>query len=453
MKRRPKPLNKNPQPAHIEALSHDGRGIARLDGKTTFISGALPGEEVLFQLTQSKSHFSEGRLLEVRLASAERITPRCPHYSQCGGCSLQHLDAERQLKHKQTVFFELLQKIGRVEPQKCLDPLFSDSWHYRNKARLSVRYLEKAQQISLGFRRKDDPRHIASIDVCPVLHEGVERQLPALRSLLQSLDAPQSIAQVEVAVGENKTALIFRNLETLSERDCVLLREFGDLTGFDLYLQPGGHETVARFYPDSDTEALYYSFPPENIQFQFHPTDFTQVNASVNRLMIERVIQLLALTPEDRVLDLFCGLGNFSLPLARKCQHVIGIEGSTTMVARAEANAKLNGITNADFYCVNLESEHALDGFKKQSIHKIVIDPPRCGALNIVKKIDCINPTHIVYVSCNPATLARDTDILVHEKGYTLAAAGVIDMFPQTAHVESLALFIKGKSQHGKSQG
>ncbi|KTC96619.1 23S rRNA (uracil(1939)-C(5))-methyltransferase RlmD [Legionella erythra] len=446
MSRRTQRPPKTPQTAEIVNFSHDGRGIARINGKTTFIENALPGETVLFQYTRTKSDFDEGRALEIVSPAANRVTPRCPHYSACGGCSLQHLDEKAQIHEKQTLLLDLLRRIGKVEPESILPPLSAGSWHYRNKARLSVRYVEKKQGTLVGFREKSNPRYIAEIEHCPVLNARVDDHILPLRALIDSFDSPQSIAQVEVAAGDEEVALIFRNMAALSERDKEALCRFGETSGFKLYLQPQGPDSVTLFYsPDGSDEYLHYQLPEEQVRFRFYPTDFTQVNAGLNRLMVSKALELMAVNTKDTVLDLFCGLGNFSLPLARRCAKVIGVEGSETMVQRAAMNADYNGLGNAHFYCADLDQVDALAAIVKQPIDKMLIDPPRSGALEIVRQIDKLNPIRLVYVSCNPATLARDTDVLVNHHGYRLRAVGVMDMFPHTSHVESIALFEKDK--------
>ncbi|MBA2711030.1 MAG: 23S rRNA (uracil(1939)-C(5))-methyltransferase RlmD [Tatlockia sp.] len=432
--------------AEVEKFSHDGRGIARISGKITFIEGALPGETVSFQYTRSKSDYAEGRVTEIHKASPMRANPRCLHYSQCGGCSLQHLDEETQIQEKQKLLIDLLQRTGHCEPERLLEPLKSNSWNYRNKARLSARFVIKKGIGLVGFREKSNPRYIAEISECPILNAKIGTKILSLRSLLESLENPHTIAQIEVAAGDEDLALIFRNLEPLSEADKETLRNYSRETQFLLFLQPGGPDTVHLFYPEGKSEFLSYALPQQNIEFQFHPTDFTQVNPGLNRLMVEKALALLNLSKEDVVLDLFCGLGNFSLPIAKHCKKVIGVEGSETMVSRAKMNAKANGINNADFICADLEQISALSLLLGEQFTKLLIDPPRCGALEVVKQIEKLNPELIVYVSCNPATLARDSDILVNQKGYRLRAAGVMDMFPHTAHVESIALFEKDKS-------
>ncbi|MBA2650761.1 MAG: 23S rRNA (uracil(1939)-C(5))-methyltransferase RlmD [Tatlockia sp.] len=432
--------------AEIEKFSHDGRGIARISGKTTFIQGALPGETVSFKYTRVKRDFDEGRIDSLILPSPLRVEPRCSHYNQCGGCSLQHLDEDAQIHEKQALLLDILQRIGHCAPETILKPLQANSWNYRNKARLSARFMRNKNALTLGFREKSNPRFIAEIDQCPILNSKIDSQILALRGLLQSLDKPHAIAQVEVAAGDEDIALIFRNLEPLSLADEEKFRDFGHKSKFRLFLQPGDADSVYLFHPKGQSEFLSYAIPEENIQFQFHPTDFTQVNAGLNRLMVAKALELMALTKDDIVLDLFCGLGNFSLPLAKHCAKVIGVEGSETMVERARMNAKANGITNTEFFSANLEQIAALTMLLAQRFTKLLIDPPRSGALEIVKQIHKLKPKRIVYVSCNPATLARDSDILVNHKGYRLQAVGVMDMFPHTAHVESIALFEKDKS-------
>lgn len=428
--------------ATIEKFSHDGRGIARIEGKTTFIDGALPGEKVSFKYTKIKKDFDEGKTLAVLSKSGQRAEPRCAHYQYCGGCSLQHLDENLQIQEKQNLLIDLLQRIAHIQPKTILPPLNSQSWNYRNKARLSVRYVEKKQSALVGFREKSNPRYIAEIERCPVLNAKVDDAILALRELINSLSDPHCIAQIEVSAGDEEIALIFRNLKPLSESDAQLLKEFSQDSGFILFLQPGNADTVAQFYPPRDSDFLTYTLPDEDIEFKFHPTDFTQVNASLNRLMIAHAINLMDLKPNDVVLDLFCGLGNFSLPMAKRCAKVIGIEGSEKMVLRAAQNAAHNGLNNTEFFCADLDKPNSLSQLPMDEVNKLLLDPPRSGALEVIKQFFTLKkPARIVYVSCNPATLARDSDILVNQLGYTLKAAGVMDMFPHTAHVESIALF------------
>lgn len=432
-----------PVTTKVENFSHDGRGIARIEGKTTFIQNALPGETVTFQYLRKKRDFDEGQMLSVLERSNDRVEPRCPHYILCGGCSLQHLDGEVQIHEKQRLLLDLLTRVGHVQPRTILSPLTSERWHYRSKARLSVRYVEKKQSTLVGFREKNNPRYITEINQCPVLIERMDSHIVSLRQMIDTFDAPESIAQIEVAAGDEDIALIFRNLSPLSVSDEEKLRSFSDTAKFRIFLQPAGPDSVYLLHPESAGNFLCYSLPDENLIFKFHPTDFTQVNLKLNRLMVQHALNLLALDPDDVVLDLFCGLGNFSLPIAKHCHNVIGVEGSKAMVERAGMNATANSIYNVEFFSANLEEDTALLNLQSYQFTKLLLDPPRTGAMAIVKQINLINPARIVYVSCNPATLARDADILVNHRGYKLVAAGVMDMFPHTAHVESIAVFEK----------
>lgn len=443
MRRRPKPPSPIPVTTRVEKFSHDGRGIARIDGKTTFIQQALPGETVVFKYTQQKRDFDEGQVISVLEASANRVEPQCSHYAICGGCSLQHLEGSAQIHEKQELLLDMLARIGHCQPETVLPPLTSALWHYRNKARLSVRFVEKKQSTLIGFREKNKPSYIAEIHECLILNERVHAEIGRMRNMLDSLEGRDRIAQIEVAAGDDDIALIFRNLSPLSKDDEEKISEFARVVNFRIFLQPGNADSVYLLYPTDGNNFLTYRLPDENIIFQFHPTDFTQVNAGLNRLMVQQALMLLALAPQDIVLDLFCGLGNFSLPLAKHCAKVIGVEGSDAMVARAGMNAAANGLTNTEFYCANLDDESTFERFIQPGISKLLLDPPRAGAMEIVKNIDRINPHRVVYISCNPATLARDADILVNHHGFRLVAAGVMDMFPHTAHVESIALFEK----------
>lgn len=444
MRKRRQNLPVEPVTASIEKLSHDGRGIARIEGKTTFVEGALAHETVTFTYTKRKSDFDEGRVVSVITPSPDRVEPECPHYAMCGGCSFQHLDPKEQINEKQTLLLDALTRIGHCQPETILPPLTSEPWHYRNKARLSVRYVEKKEATLVGFREKNNPRYITDIHTCLVLNKRVAAEIDAMRQLLDTLDDHRCIAQIEVAAGDDDIALIFRNLTALNASDEEKIKSFADKTNFRIFLQPGGPDSVYLFHPKTADEWLTYQLPEFDITYQFHPTDFTQVNIGINRLMVSLALQLLDITAEDVILDLFCGLGNFSLPLAKQCKQVIAIEGSEAMVKRGEMNALSNHLSNITFACANLDDETALDSLTDLNINKILLDPPRTGALAIVKQIDKIKPQQIAYVSCNPITLARDADILVNQQGYRLISAGVMDMFPHTSHVESIALFVKG---------
>lgn len=440
-KSRPEPI---PHTTQIVNLSHDGKGVARINGKATFIPQALPDELVEFHYTRIKKDFDEGRLISIKEPSPLRVEPKCAHYQMCGGCSLQHMSEAEQIHFKQDQLLDLLSRFGHTEPLSILPPLSGAHWNYRNKARLSVRFVEKKQAALVGFRERNNPRYITEITQCPVLNARLDADIIPLRNLIDAMDDKSCIAQIEVAAGDDEIALIFRNLTPLSTSDELKIKQFSDQFNYKIFLQPGGPDTVHCFYPPDSGEYLTYQLPDFNISFQFHPTDFTQVNAELNRKMVALALELMELKSTDLVLDLFCGLGNFSLPMAKSCAQVVGVEGSANMVERAYMNAKANHLDNAAFYAANLDDVAQVNDLVKRSFNKVLLDPPRSGALEIVKQIDAINPERIVYVSCNPVTLARDTDVLVNQKGYILVKAGVMDMFPHTAHVESIALFVKG---------
>ncbi|RUR12311.1 23S rRNA (uracil(1939)-C(5))-methyltransferase RlmD [Legionella sp. km772] len=444
MRRVKAPPNSTPHQAHIVNLSHDGKGVARIEGKATFITGALPNEQVEFQYTRVKKDFDEGKLLSVVEPSPIRVQPKCTQYAMCGGCSLQHMKEEEQIVYKQEQLLDLLKRYGHTQPQELLAPLTSAHWNYRNKARLSVRFVEKKQTSMVGFRERNNPRYITEINHCPILNAKVDGDIMALRALIEQMEDKHCIAQIEVAAGDEEIALIFRNLSPLTTNDERHLVDFAEQYGYKIFLQPGGPDTVTCFYPPNTSEYLSYQLPDYNLSFQFHPTDFTQVNSALNLSMVRLALQLMELKSSDRVLDLFCGLGNFSLPMAKYCSYLVGVEGSQSMVERASMNAQANNLSNLSFYAANLDDVEEVQKLVQQSFNKVLIDPPRSGALELVKQIDKLNPERIVYVSCNPVTLARDTDILVNHKGYKLVKAGVMDMFPHTTHVESIALFEKG---------
>lgn len=427
----------------IEKLSHDGRGIARIDGKITFIEGALPDETVTFTYTRCKSDFDEGRLQSVLTPSPMRVTPECPHYALCGGCSYQHVAASQQIAMKQAALLDAFMRVGHCEPLNWLSPLQHHPWHYRSKARLSVRYVEKKQTTLVGFRERHQPRYITEIQTCLVLDERVASKISRIREVLDSLDNPRDMAQIEVASGDDEVALVLRHLQPLNPSDTEKLCNLAAQEQFKLFLQPKGPDSVHLVYPPEAESLLTYRLPEFDLTYQFHPTDFTQVNPAINRSMVSLAIKLLEIEPTDVILDLFCGLGNFTLPMAKQGAYVLGIEGSDAMVERAHHNAHLNQLGQVEFSCANLEDKQGLAAIMHRGITKVLLDPPRTGALEVVQQLGKLKPKRIVYVSCNPLTLARDAEILVHQHGYQFMAAGVMDMFPHTAHVESMALFVR----------
>lgn len=427
------------------SLSHEGRGIAHIDGKTIFIHGALIGEEVEFRITKRHRQYDEAEVVQILKPSSDRIEPLCKHYGVCGGCSLQHMAPEAQIQHKQHALLDLLARIGKVEPSVILPPLVGPVWGYRSKARLGVKYVIKKEKLLVGFREKD-PRYLAEITQCEVLHPEVGHQLEVLKDLIQSLDCYTQIPQVEVAVSDETVALIFRHMVPLTEQDKNKLIEFGRQKKWHIYLQSEGHSSIQRLWPFNGAERLSYHLPDFNLQMQFHPVDFTQINTSMNQQIVKQALSLLELKSTDSALDLFCGIGNFTLPMARHCKTVVGVEGSETSVSRARENATLNNINNAEFFAADLSRGSSHLDWYYQRYDKVLLDPPRTGAIDIIPGVVQWRPSRIVYVSCNPATLARDAAKL-SELGYTCHSAGVMDMFPHTNHVEAMALFIYGKSR------
>ena len=433
-KRLPEPISN----VTIESLSHDGRGVTHLDGKAVFIDGALPGEVVSFEYLGTHRKFDEGRVTTVHQASPDRVEPRCPHFGVCGGCSLQHMEAGAQIRAKQQVLLDNLKHIGNVIPDTVLPVLAGPVWGYRSKARLTAKYVVKKGRLLVGFREKRNP-YVADLTRCDVLHPSVGEHLPDLAVLIDRLEARERIPQVEVAVGTALTALVFRHLDPLSEADLEQLRQFASDQALHVYLQAGGPDSVQLLWPQQSI--LSYLLPARDIEIRFRATDFTQVNTVINEQLVERVLQLLALERQDTVLDLFCGLGNFTLPMARLAGAVTGIEGAAGLVSRARDNAVLNGIDNVSFHVADLALEDPDPAWSGAHYDKVLLDPPRSGAAAILPVIGNIRPGHIVYVSCHPGSLARDAGILVNALGYRLVAAGVMDMFPHTAHVESIAQF------------
>ncbi|HGG60585.1 MAG TPA: 23S rRNA (uracil(1939)-C(5))-methyltransferase RlmD [Gammaproteobacteria bacterium] len=427
--------------AKIESLSHDGRGVTHIDGKTVFLDGALPDERVLFEYTATSRKHDEGRVNQVLEASPDRVEPRCASFRLCGGCSLQHLDPDRQLAFKQQSMLEGLERIGKVTPEQVLEPLRAGIWGYRRKARLGVRHVRKKDRVLVGFREKRNS-FITDVSDCPVLDERVGARLTEIGAMIHSLDARATLPQIEVAITDDRVALVFRHLEPLSGDDRAKLIRFGEQYGFDLYLQPGGPHTVQPL--TEGCEALRYRHPDFDVAIEFSPLDFTQVNDGVNRLMVAQAAALLDPRPDDRVLDLFCGLGNFTLPLARRAAEVAGVEGDAAMLERARRNAEANGLHNTRYFVADLMSDElGQEPWLRQPWNRILLDPPRSGAAEAIRHVGQLGARRIVYVSCHPGTLARDAGELVHAHGYRLTHAGVMDMFPHTAHVESMAVFEK----------
>lgn len=442
-KRRRKVLPKEPVRCEIETLSHDGRGIARADGKTQFVDGALPGETVMAKMVSTRSRFDELRTTEVLEAAPDRQQPPCEFADLCGGCSLQHMSADAQIRFKENTLREHFAHFGGIEPEQWVAPMRSpDSLGYRRKARLGVRYVKARESVLVGFREKRNS-FLTDIDRCVVLDPRIGERIEPLRELLHGMAAFDRIAQVEVACGDDTAAMVFRNMDDLVPDDREKLIAFGQAHDLHIYLQPKGPDTVHRIWPESggrDDERLTYRMDEFDLTMAFHPMDFTQVNAGINRNMVHRAVEWLDVQPGERVLDLFCGLGNFTLPLARKGGQVVGVEGDDALVVRGRENARLNDLSNVEFHGADLHGDFTGQSWAKEGFDKILIDPPRSGAEEICKYLTAFGANRIVYVSCNPATLARDAGVMVRN-GYRLVQAGVMDMFPHTTHVESIALF------------
>ncbi|MCA1925585.1 MAG: 23S rRNA (uracil(1939)-C(5))-methyltransferase RlmD [Thiobacillus sp.] len=424
----------------ILSLDHEGHGVARIDGKVTFVDGALAGERAEIAIYRKHAKYNSASAVTILKASAQRTEPKCRYFGRCGGCSMQHLEASAQVAAKQRVLEDNLARIGKVRPALILPALHGPSWHYRTRARLSVRWVPKKGGGLVGFREKRS-NFIADMASCEVLTADVSALIQPLRELIGHLSNADRIPQIEIAAGEQITVLVFRLLEPWTEADVPIVQAFAERHGIQIWEQHKGPETARPFWPLVAPE-LGYSLPEFGLVMPFKPTEFTQVNIGINRALIRRAMRLLAPRPGERIADLFCGLGNFTLPIARSGASVIGIEGSKELVARARENALRNGLDHARFEVDNLFEITPQKFSALGRLDKLLIDPPRSGAIELVKALpDAGGPQRIVYVSCDPATLARDAEVLVHVKGYSLSAAGVANMFPHTAHVESIALF------------
>ena len=459
-----------PQWLHVTSMDLEAQGVARRpDGKVVFIDGALPTEWVSAETQRRKNQWEQAQLTEIHHESALRVVPRCPHFGlhagACGGCKMQHLDAAAQVAMKQRVLEDNLWHLAKVRAQSLLRPIAGPAWGYRYRARLSVRYVPKKGEVLVGFHERKS-RYVADMRECPVLPPHVSRMLMPLRALVFGMDARESCPQIELAVGDEVTALVLRHLQPLSAADLQRLRDFAaaqreEGVVLQWWLQPKGPETAHRLDPQPDEPTLAYRLPEFGVRMPFKPTDFTQVNPHINRVLVDRALRLLDVQPHERVIDWFCGLGNFTLPLATRAREVLGIEGSEALVARSRENLQLHQrggrvLAPTQFVARNLfemtPSVLEADG----TADKWLVDPPREGAFALAKALADLHQEHlsgarpsrtwqpprrIVYVSCNPATLARDAGLIVHQAGYRCTAAGVVNMFPHTAHVESIAVF------------
>ena len=438
---------REPETAVIGSVTHDGRGIADVSGKKVFVSGALEGETVLFQRRKRRRNYDEAQLLEVIEPSSDRIEPRCAVFGACGGCSLQHISADHQRLIKQRALADNLQRIGRVEPDTWLDPLYDDSadggWHYRRRARLAVKDVAAKGRVLVGFREAHAP-YVCDMHRCEVLAHPVDDLIGPLSQLIEGMSISSRLPQIEVAVADNVITLVFRVLDPPSDADIAAIVEFAGEHKIQVSLQTGGPGTIKAVDTGVAAIPLQYALPEFSVNIEFGATDFVQVNGPVNRLMVSKAVELLDVGENHRVLDLYCGIGNFSLPLARRAGHVLGVEGEAHQVSRGQQNAALNNIENCEFRQADLNEIDGREAWLKKGWDRLLLDPARSGAQEVIANIGAVGTPRIVYVSCHPGTLARDAGILVHEKGYKLEAAGIIDMFPHTGHVESIAVFQKG---------
>lgn len=437
----------------IDDLAHDGRGVAHHEGRAVFVEGALPGERVRVRIDRRRNGEVAATLEAVLTPSPDRVAPPCPHFGSCGGCALQHMEPAAQVRAKQRTVLGTLARLGKVEPERVLAPLAASPWGYRRRARLGARLVHKKGRVLVGFRERAG-RYIADLASCRVLDPRVGELIQPLGALLHALSVPDRLPQIEVACGDALTVLVLRHLEPLTDADREALSGFGRVHGVEWWLQPGDEHSAAPLDPgpDGGGAALRYALhgddPAQAVEIEFRPTDFIQVNAAVNRLMVDQALALLAPRPGEQVLDLFCGLGNFTLPIARRGATVTGVEGDAGLVARARVNAARQGIV-AEFQVADLFQ--SLDDYPwaRRRYDAVLLDPPRAGAWEAVQRMPKFAPQRIVYVSCHPGTLARDAQHLVHEQGYRLVAAGAMDMFSHTAHVEAMALFEKGPGRKG----
>lgn len=419
----------------VTDLTHDGIGVAELEGRRVFVADALPGEQVEVELRKRRRKLQEADLVRVLTPSPSRVAPECEYFGRCGGCALQHLAHSAQVSFKQNVVAETLKRIGRVEPQVWLPAVVSEPWHYRRRARLGVKYVAGKDRVLVGFRERAGP-YITDMQHCPVLMPPLDGLLGELAELIQRSSVKERIPQIEAAVADDATALVLRVLEAPTADDERAFRAFGERHGVDVYLQRGGPGTVA---PLAAARTLSYRLPEFGLTLQFLPTDFVQINAGINAELVSTAVRLAAVQANDRVLDLYCGLGNFSLPLAQRAKELLGVEGEAGLVARAVRNAAANGIANTRFVAADLTGSDW--SFYRESWDVVMLDPPRTGAEAPIAELGRSTPRRIVYVSCHPATLARDAQVLVEKLGYKLTTARVFDMFPHTHHIEALALF------------
>jgi len=444
MSRRRKPFKRpDPEQGVVRDVTSDGNGVvSSADGKAVFVDAALTGERIVFQRRKSRRRYDEADLLEVLEPSPHRVTPRCPHFLTCGGCTWQHLDAEHQILAKQHSLLQAFERIGGVSPAAVVPPLCGSSWGYRRRARFTAKYVDGKDRMLVGFRERLKP-FVAVMDSCETIEPALSALLPELQELIGSLSICRKVPQIEASVGEAEISLVFRILDEPSPSDIAAFTAFGEHHKMTVLLQRGGRESITKLHSAEAPEKLFYSIPSYSLRIEFGPLDFIQVNHEVNLKMLQQAIDWLLPKPDETVLDLFCGVGNFSLPFACITKQVTGIEGEALSVQGARANAALNSIKNVEFFVADLFTAGLQEPWMEQVYDIVLIDPPRAGAAEIMPTLKRIGAAKILYVSCHPGTLARDSQVLVEELGYKLSQAGVVDMFPQTGHVESMALFVK----------
>ena len=442
--------SREPEVAAIDAVTHDGRGIAAVTGKKVFVAGALAGETVQFRRRKKRRNFDEAELLEVLEPSPARIQARCSAFGRCGGCTLQHMAAADQRDIKFQSLKDSLERIGKVSPDRWIDPVFNEQpdgeWHYRRRARLAVKDVAGKGRVLVGFREAHAP-YVCDMHRCEVLARPVDELIDPLSDLIGRLSIRKRLPQIEVAVADNVTALVFRVLDPPTPADLIEFSRFADEHNVQVALQTGGPDTVTAIESAEAPNRLRYSLTSFGVDIEFGPTDFVQINADVNQRMIDSAIEWLQLDKEHRVLDLYCGIGNFSLPLATRAKEVLGVEVASHQVERGRQNASLNGLENCKFLTADLDDIDGRESWLTGGWDRLLLDPARTGAQQVVQCARVIGAERIVYVSCHPGTLARDAGILVKEQGYCLEAAGIIDMFPHTGHVESLAVFRKDQQK------
>lgn len=422
----------------IDDLASNGYGVGHVDGKAVFVADTLPGERALYQPRKVKRSYEQAEMVTLFSAAPERVTPRCVHFGVCGGCILQHAAPEAQVHFKQQQLLDALERIGSVTAESVLAPLTAPPWHYRRRARLGVKHVPKKGGTLVGFRERGAP-FIAQLKQCEILIPEVGLRLTELGRLIDGLSIHRAIPQIEVAAGDNYTALVFRVLEPPTDKDRAKLARYGETSGFAIYIQPGNESTIT---PLTDIDKpLYYDLPAYDARLHFEPHDFVQINAGINRQMVDAALEHLDAGPHETVLELFSGLGNFSIPLARKAREVVTVEGDGELVARARANAARCEAHNVTAHVDNLFEPAKPPAWLPARVDKVLLDPPRSGAAEILDVVASTGASRIVYCSCHPATLARDAGTLVNRYGYRLRAVGVMDMFPHTAHIESMAVF------------